>query len=865
MLGGVVHRGDVALRGVILAGLHLRAIELTVGARVAADGQRTLLHKAVDGHGGLVTSGDGVDGKLGTGVDIAAHEDVRLGGLIGLGVCHGALAATQLHLRAGEQVTPHDCLAYGEHHAVALERAGVVLIVDRRETTLVIEHGDTALESDAAHATVLAHEDLLGTPAMRDGHAVLGSLALLILASGHLGLGFQAEHLHALGTQTRRGARHVDGHVAAADDHGGAGKRRGLATVRLSLGDLAQEVHSHGNALGVLTRNARTTAALAADCHVEGLEALRAQLVERHVAPDLHAVAELGAHGLDHVNLGLDHVLLQLVAGNTIGEHAARTRVLLEHHRVVSLLGQVEGAGEARGTGADDGNLLLEVAAHLGAHLRGDVARVGVQILVGDELLDLIDRDGLVDRAARAGILAATVAHAAAHRGQRILALDEGERLLVATLRRQLEVALHGDVRGAGCLARGRARVVGLDAVLVAVVRAPLLGAPLHRVRQLLLGILGHPVRALLAELLAELDGARGAHLNAAAAGHAVLGLGVRHVGRAREVRGVEQLARTQGVAHVHVAVADGEDLVLTVDVGDLVHEAVVLRALEDLHGLLARDVAAAVGLHHVVGHVAHGDAPVVEVVTARFAHHFAAHTAGAGGSGVLALVLVQPVLDVLDGDGMALLLDGLLDGNDVHADTRASRRDHRRGLGERALARLLEELSVDGMLLQLAPAHVEELGGAGHEHGQHPLLGAGGILPVVLEQTRVGEVVEHLLQLAGLYTRGLHGSLERVRVAHLQLAEHIGLLVGGRLGKAPVLVAQQVLASEQTVGAVLAQAHDALARLVRYGRHELRANVRFGETDARSVQDHGIPLSLRANSLGDRPSAHRSPFGETC
>lgn len=59
----------------------------------------------------------------------------------------------------------------------------------------------------------------------------------------------------------------------------------------------------------------------------KGLKTLLAQLVERHVATDLHAIAELGAHQANDLDLGLDNILLQLKAGNAVGEHTARALV----------------------------------------------------------------------------------------------------------------------------------------------------------------------------------------------------------------------------------------------------------------------------------------------------------------------------------------------------------------------------------------------------------------------------------------------------------------------------------------------------------------------------------------------------------
>ena len=64
-----------------------------------------------------------------------------------------------------------------------------------------------------------------GAPTAADVRAVLNGLATLFLASGHLGLALQAEHLNVLGTQATGVASHVDGHVAAAHHNGAAGQR----------------------------------------------------------------------------------------------------------------------------------------------------------------------------------------------------------------------------------------------------------------------------------------------------------------------------------------------------------------------------------------------------------------------------------------------------------------------------------------------------------------------------------------------------------------------------------------------------------------------------------------------------------------
>ena len=264
-----------------------------------------------------------------------------------------------------------------------------------------------------------------------------------------------------------------------------------------------------------------------------------------------------------------------------------------------------------------------------------------------------------------------------------------------------------------------------------------------------------------------------------------------------------------------------------------------------------------AVRLDHVVGHIAHGDAPVIGVVGAALAHHATARAAAAGASGIFAIVFVEPVLDMLDRHRGARGVDGLLDRDDMHANTGATGRHHRRGLRQWPLGRLLKELGVDRMLLELAHTHVEELGGTRHQHGQHPLLGALGVFPVVLEQARVAHVVEHLLDIGLGHTGDLDHLGQRIGTAHLHLAEHLGLLVGRGLGKRPVLVAQQLVAVQQAVGAMLAQFDDGLARMLRQWRHKLRADIGLGVANPRSVENHGRPFSCRSPTGMRHPSLY--------
>ena len=494
------------------------------------------------------------------------------------------------------------------------------------------------------------------------------------------------------------------------------------------LRNLMEEVHGGQNALGVLAGDIGFPAALAADGEIKGLVALAPQVIQGHILADLHAAANLHAHLPQHIDFRLDDRPVQLVAGDAVGQHAAGLLVLFKDGGLVAHLRQEESAAETCRASAHNGDLLVKAAGlDLGGHNFRDVPGFGVQILLGDELFHLVDGNGLIHGAPGAGILAPAVADPSADRGEGIHTLDEGEGLLVPALSRHFQVALNGNVGGAGGLAGGGAGGIAVDPVLVPVVDVPLVRAPGGVVGELVAGVL-HRAGGF-AQLLAQLHRAGGADLHAPAAGHAVSCIHLGNVGGAGHVGGVEQLGGPQGVAHLDITVADGEDLLFAVDVRNLVDEAQLLRLFEDGKGLFLGDVPAALlGLHHIVGHVAHGNAPVHGIVAAALPHFGPAQAAGAGRGSVLALVFVQPVGDALDGNGGLLSLNGLFHGDDVHADARPSGGHHGGDLLQGHKGHPLKESGDLRVGLDVLQVHVEELGAARDEPGQEPTLFVVGV-----------------------------------------------------------------------------------------------------------------------------------------
>ena len=114
-------------------------------------------------------------------------------------------------------------------------------------------------------------------------------------------------------------------------------------------------------------------------------------------------------------------------------------------------------------------------------------------------------------------------------------------------------------------------------------------------------------------------------------------------------IRGVEVLAGAKCEADAQIAVAQTEDLILTVDVGDLVDIAVVFRSLADLQRLLLGDGTALAGLNQISGEIAQTDAAVILNLTGALAVKTAGVAAGTVADREASLILIQPVGNVLD------------------------------------------------------------------------------------------------------------------------------------------------------------------------------------------------------------------------
>ena len=480
------------------------------------------LNVAVQADRALAAGGYRVDSELRAGVAVAADEDILLCGLESYGICHCNALCGGLE-RADIQLAPVDGLADSADDGIdldGLELAGTDGLSSALLVRLAKLHD---LDLQAVDLAGCGAGDLNGSVEVAELHALCHCFGDLFLICRHLVLAAAIDYVSLLGAEADSRAHNVHCDVAAADNGDLLADLDLIAEV-----DVAQEINAAVNALEVFTGYAELCRILRADGDEEALIALLAQLVDGDILADLDAALELDAHFLKHVDLGVYDLALEAEGRDTEGEHASGDRVAVENGDIcVTHLGQVISTAHAGRACADHCDLLDIIGVgSLMAALFGDVTGLFAQLLLGDELLDLVDGNRTVKLAAGACVLAVLAADAAADCREGVILLDELESIGVAAVGCHLDVALNRDVSRACDLAGCGAGGPGLDrAVFVFVIFVPVILAPLGLVGKLVMRILDGAF--LGAELLAEADGAGRAGLNTLAAGDALLGVGL--------------------------------------------------------------------------------------------------------------------------------------------------------------------------------------------------------------------------------------------------------------------------------------------------------------------------------------------------
>ncbi|OPZ46231.1 MAG: hypothetical protein BWY94_00791 [Actinobacteria bacterium ADurb.BinA094] len=299
-----------------------------------------------------------------------------------------------------------------------------------------------ALHLDAGDLVALVREDAQRGAEQLELDALLLGLVDLGVVGRHLLARATVEAGDLFGAEAHGGAAGVHGGEAAADD-----------------GDLLAGVH-RAVALEVpevVDRGDHTGSVLTGDVHevrVEGAEGeedgvvLGLELLELEVDAQPHTGLELHAHPPEDVDLLLEDVAGQAVAGDAVAEHAARLGLRLEDLDGVALQARVEGGGEAGRPGPDDGDPLARVGLGLGRQQQLALELAGPR-LVGHEAMQLADGDRVVDELPSARAFAGPRAHAAQDAGERQVLAQHPHAARVIAFRDALQETGDLDVGGA--------------------------------------------------------------------------------------------------------------------------------------------------------------------------------------------------------------------------------------------------------------------------------------------------------------------------------------------------------------------------------------------------------------------------------
>ena len=177
--------------------------------------------------------------------------------------------------------------------------------------------------------------------------------------------------------------------------------------------------------------------------------------------------------------------------------------------------------------------------------------------------------------------------------------------------------------------------------------------------------------------------GSSWANFNASTASNTFFFINVSHKSRARQIRCVKQLRSSECIADIYVAVTNGKNLIFTVNVSNLMNKTVFLGLCTDIDNLVVGDVMAFSCFYAVISHISNGKTPIFWVVGAAVATDTLSKATRTRSCSI-PIVFLQPMRDMLNGNGVIDLLNRALNRNDVHSNARTTLRNQLGDIFER-------------------------------------------------------------------------------------------------------------------------------------------------------------------------------------
>ena len=150
------------------------------------------------------------------------------------------------------------------------------------------------------------------------------------------------------------------------------------------------------------------------------------QLINGYILTDPGIKFDFDAQVFNDLDFCIEDFFGEAVFGNSDGEPSTRDGQSFEYSDVIAFDSQIVSSRQTRGTCTDNSDLLA-----LAFLLFGQIARIRVEIKIGNELFKMHDVDGIINLAPHTGRLAGMVTHAAANDGERIVLFDKFESFFI--------------------------------------------------------------------------------------------------------------------------------------------------------------------------------------------------------------------------------------------------------------------------------------------------------------------------------------------------------------------------------------------------------------------------------------------------
>ena len=245
-----------------------------------------------------------------------------------------------------------------------------------------------------------------------------------------------------------------------------------------------------------------------------------------------------------------------------------------------------------------------------------------------------------------------------------------------------------------GCFTWCSSCVITVNTVYIPVIMAPHMLTPWLRTRKRHSWI-AYLTALFITELLAQFYRASRAAFYTFAAGNTVCRLNFGYIGRTGHIRCIKQLGCTKRITDIDIAVTDGKNLVLTINISNLMHKTIILSLFKNLQSLfLSYIMAILLRFYNVICHITNRNAPALWIIATALIMSQTGTAAGTWAGSIFAFIFIQPVRNMFQVNRFILHFNSLFHRYYMHTDTRTTFRHKRCNLLKRQTGHMLKKCS---------------------------------------------------------------------------------------------------------------------------------------------------------------------------